>query len=238
MVVPTLQQGTSMSEQVSGAAPAGEAHLRAGGVILVVATVLEILAMAHHPHVSTPDVAAAIRQIVVLSPLAATVHGVLMALMLSIAFAFSEFALRRGASRPLIRAGAIAYGAGVVIMLIAALVSGFVLPDVAAWGAHESTVDLQMQAQLFTLCRALNQASANFGAVAMAAGIGFWSADLLRSQGAVKGVGVFGCLISVGLAAALLSGAIRLDVHGMSAVVLLQGVWSVAVGILMVRRKV
>jgi len=212
--------------------------VRIAGGILLAAAALEILAMAHHPTIVTPDVAEAIRQIVRFSALAAWVHGVLMSLMLLVAYGMSEFTLRRGWSRALIRAGAVAYGAGVLVMLGAALVSGFVLPDLAKWAPHLSVADLQIDAQLFILCRALNQSCANFGVVAMSAGIGLWSIDLLRSAGLPRAVGVMGCVVSLVPAAGLVSGSFRLDVHGMSAVALMQSIWTIGVAMLLLKRSI
>jgi hypothetical protein len=208
--------------------------LAAGGIILT-ATLLEILAMAHHPSAGTAAIADAPRQIAMLSGLAALVHGVLIGLMLLVAYGLSEFALRRGLRRPLIRAGAIAYGVGVIAMLGATLVSGFVIPDLAASTPHVSPLDLEINAELFVLCRVLNQTCANFGVVAMSAGIVFWSIDLLRDSGSRRLAGVLGCLVGVVPAFALLCGLLQLDVHGMTQVTALQGSWNVAIAVLLMR---
>jgi hypothetical protein len=208
------------------------------GAALSAATVLEILAMAHHPSVHTSDVAQAVHIISQLAPLGAWVHGTLQALLLIAVYGLSEFILRRGARHPLIRAGAIAYGAGVIAMLGAALVSGFIITNLMTLTPHTTPIDLQVNAQLLILCRVLNQACANFGAVAMSAGIALWSADLLRDSGTPRIVGVLGLTVSVAPALALMLGLMHLDVPGMTAVVLLQGVWNVAVGVAMMRSRI
>jgi hypothetical protein len=82
------------------------------GALLVAGSILEVIAMGHHPSVRTADVAAAVAAITALKTLSGVVHGILIALMLAIAYALSEFVQRRGMDRPLIRAGAISYGAG------------------------------------------------------------------------------------------------------------------------------
>jgi hypothetical protein len=213
-------------------------NMPTAGVILLVATFLEILAMAHHPSAGTPDTAQAVQEIARLAKLSALVHGVLMGLMLLVAYSFSEFALRRGLKGSLIRAGTIAYGAGTIVMLGAALVSGFVFSDLASLTPHVTAVDLQINEQLFILCRVLNRTCANFGVVAMSAGIGFWSVDLLRESGPHRMVGALGCIVGVFPVFALVCGLIHLDVHGMSAVVLLQGSWNVAIAVLLMRSSI
>jgi hypothetical protein len=208
------------------------------GAVLATATVLEILAMAHHPSVHTPDVAQAVHAISQLAPLGAWVHGVLQALLLIAAYGVSEFVLRRGLRRPLIRAGAIAYAVGVIAMLGAAMVSGFVIADLMRFTPHTTATDLQINAQLLVLCRVLNQSCANFGAVAMSAGIALWSTDLLRDTGAPRMIGFLGLAVSVAPAFALMFGLMHLDVPGMTAVIVLQAVWNVAVGIAMMRSRI
>jgi hypothetical protein len=160
---------------------------------------------------------------------------VLLALMLLVLYGLSEFALRRGIVRPLIRAGAIAYGCGAIAMMAAALISGFVVPHVAALTPHHSATDLQINAQLLILCRVLNQCSANFGAVAMCAGIGLWSCDLLLGPSPQRLLGALGCVVGALPAFALLSGLLHLDVNGMRAVVLAQAIWYVAVAVFLMR---
>jgi hypothetical protein len=218
--------------------PIGTRSTMIAGAILIVATGLEIASMAHHPSVRTSDAAQAVRQISDMASLSGWVHGTLLAFMLLIAYGFSEFVLRRGITRPLIRAGAITYAAGVLVMFGAAMVSGFIIGELMNLTPHATTVDLQINAQLLTLCRVLNQTWANVGAVAMSAGIALWSIDLLRSAGLARFIGFLGLAISVLPAGALIFGMMHLDVHGMTVVVLLQAAWNVAVGAAMLRERI
>jgi hypothetical protein len=208
------------------------------GALLLAASVLEIFGMAHHPTVHTHDVAVAVQQIADLSSLSAWVHGVLLALMLIIVFGFSEFVLRRGITRPAIRAGIIAYGAGVLVMIGAAMTSGFIITGLMSLTPHVTAGDLQINAQLLMLCRVLNQSCANFGVVAMSAGIALWSIDLLREAGVRRALGILGLVISVLPASALILGLIHLDVPGMTHVLLLQAVWNCAIGVALLRKVI
>ncbi len=201
----------------------------AAGAILLAATLLEVVGMAHHPSVHTPDVATAVQQIAQLGKLSGWVHGVLLAAMLCMAYGLLEFVLRRGALRPWMLAGSLAYGVGVLIMMGAGLVSGFILPGVAALTPHVSPTDLAINAQLLILCRVLNQSCANAATVAISAGILCWSIDLVRERGLLRGLSLLGFVVGILPAAALISGALRLDVHGMSEVVWLQALWNCGV---------
>ncbi|HEY2686399.1 MAG TPA: hypothetical protein VGI93_23000 [Steroidobacteraceae bacterium] len=200
------------------------------GALLVAGSILEVIAMGHHPSVRTADVAAAVAAITALRTLSGVVHGILIALMLAIAYALSEFVQRRGMDRPLIRAGAISYGAGVIFMSLAALTSGFITPGVAAFTSHASATDLAINAQILTLCQMINQSTANAGAVAMSVGILGFSLDILK-QARGRGIGLFGLLVGILPALLLPLGLAHLDVAGMTYVVILQGLWCVAVGV-------
>jgi hypothetical protein len=51
-------------------------------------------------------------------------------------------------------------------------------------------------------------------------------------------VGLIGVLAGAAPALLLITGGMRLDVHGMLLVVLVQGVWNIAVGILLIQRRI
>jgi hypothetical protein len=78
------------------------------------------------------------------------------------------------------------------------------------------------------LCRVLNQTSANTAVLAMSAGIASWSVRLLQSPGLRRAIGAVGCAVALVPAAGLLIGVMRLNVLGMSTVVMIQGVWNIA----------
>jgi hypothetical protein len=210
---------------------------RAAGALLIGGSILEIAAMAHHPSVHAHDLATVLVQLQALSAVSAWVHGVLIALMLIVFFALTEFAWQRDITRPAIRAGLIAYAAGVVAMMGAALVDGFVTPRLATLAAGLGAADLSITAQLLHLCLLFNQALARLGAVAMSVGIAAWSVDLVRGARAERALGVFGVAIGLGSAGALILGALQLDVHGMMLVLLLQVIWTTGVGVLLLRTR-
>ena len=120
-------------------------------------------------------------------------------------------------------------------MMGAALVDGFVTPRVGTLSAGVSATDLQVTAQLLKLCMLYNQALARLGAVAMSVGITAWSLDLVRAAGAERALGVFGVVIGLASAGALILGALQLDVHGMMLVLVLQVIWTTGVGVLLLR---
>jgi hypothetical protein len=229
-----VPQESIVPENVPGEARS-RAAARVAGALLIGGSILEIAAMAHHPSVHAHDVAAVLVQLQALGALSAWVHGVLIALMLTVFFALTEFAWQRGITRPAIRAGLIAYAAGVVAMMGAALVDGFVKPRVATLGAGLRAADLAITAQLLNLCMLFNQALARLGAIAMSAAIIAWSLDLLLRAGLERALGVAGMAIGLGCVAALLAGVLQLDVHGMMLVLVLQAAWTIGLGVLLLK---
>lgn len=222
-----------MPENLPGEARS-RAAARAAGALLIGGSILEIAAMAHHPSVHAHDMAAVLAQLQALSAASAWVHGALIALMLTVFFALTEFAWQRDIARPAIRAGLIAYAAGVVAMMGAALVDGFVTPRVAILAEGLRAADLSITAQLLNLCVLFNQALAHLGAIAMSVAIIAWSLDLLRRAGSERALGAAGIAIGLGCVAALIAGVLQLDVHGMMLVLVLQAAWTIGLGVLLI----
>jgi len=114
-------------------------------------------------------------------------------------------------------------------------VSGFITPRIALAVPALAPADPALIAQLATFATLFNQAFARCAAVLTSAGIALWSLDLLRGSVGARAVGVFGFLTGLGCATALVVGVLRLDVHGMTAVVVLQSAWMIGVGVLLLR---
>ena len=205
------------------------------GIALIAASVLEIPVMMHHPSVRTPDVVQSIARLREVASVSAWVHGLLIALMLVGFFGLTEFSLRRGIRRPLIRAGLTAYAFGVVAMIMATSVSGFVTAAVAARVPATTATDLSIAGDLFILCGVLSRTMANLATVLMSAAIIAWSLDFFRRAGFERVLGVVGIIVGVWTFVALITGALQLDVHGMLLVVVLQSMWVAGVGLLLLK---
>lgn len=213
-------------------------HSRTMGALLMVTTLLSAVVMAHHPHVSSPDLAVVMQQISDLAEMSSWVHGILIALMLTVYLGLTEFALLRGVERPLVRAGLIAYGAGMVAMLGAATIDGFITPYLPELLQKGGDQDPHVIAALINYSSLMNRSLADIGVIAMSAGIVCWSVGLMHSAGWPRIVGVLGILVGLSPAIGLLAGGYHLNMHGMLGVVLVQAIWNMAVGGLMVAGKV
>jgi hypothetical protein len=210
---------------------------RIAGVLLMVTTLLSLVVMAHHPHVNTATLAEAVQQLAALEGASEWVHGILIALLLLIYWCLTEYSLRRGVEKPLVRAGLVFYGAGVVAMLGAAAIDGFVIGHIPGLVANPNDMDMRITAQLLNLSSLFNRTLADIGVVAMSAGILAWSVGLLHSAGWPRAVGVIGVLAGMAPALGLILGAFHLNVYGMMGVLLVQAVWNIALGALLVAKR-
>jgi hypothetical protein len=210
---------------------------RIAGIVLVTVPLLSILMMAHHPSAGAHDPAGLVAEIAEKAPLSRIVHGALIALMGAELFAFIAFCKRVGFERSEVRAGFVAYSIGTGAMIGAALISGFIVSDLAAYYVQQASGDATSFVDLSRLAMTGNQALAKLGVVAMSAAIVLWSVALFRG-GRDRWVGIAGFIAGLAPAIALVAGVIRLDVGGMTLVVVLQAIWIVIVGIQLIRARI
>ena len=208
---------------------------RRAGIVLVAATIVSILAMAHHPSIHSHEPAAAIAEIGTKAALGRIVHGVLIALMGLELYAFAVLADRLGARRDAVRLGFVAYAIGIGAMIGAALISGFVVTHLASHYA-EAGADPSAFTNLARFAMAGNQSLAQLGVIAISVAILAWSVALLHDR-AQRWLAIVGLAASVLPALALVAGATRLDVSGMTLVVIAEAIWNVAVGVALIRGR-
>jgi hypothetical protein len=198
--------------------------------LLMLTTLVEILAIFHHPHVQDHDRLQATLQIVAVTHLAGWIHGVAIGCSLLIAYCLGEL-LRSRVPAPLMRAAALVYAAGIVGWITAATVDGWVLERLAGSLARETPADLESNARFFKMCMAWVVASTNVGVVLTSAGIFIASAGLLRNGRSWQIAGTLGMLVGAALSFSIVAGRLTMDGHGIIMAVGLQGLWFVSLGI-------
>jgi len=185
-----------------------------GGWSLIGAGAASILAMAHHP---TSYHAA----------IGPTVHGVMIFVLLVIAFGFAAFVLDRGVGRPAILAGAIAYAVSTFANLGAGTINGFIAPALAQG-------DAAIAQDILLLCWTANQTLAWLGVVTAGAAFLFWSLDLLRGpRPAARLIGVAGLAAGALPTILLVTGVLSLNATGAAILYAAQVAWGALVGLLM-----
>lgn len=205
------------------------------GLVIGIGYVLSLGLMALHPSLSSRDAAGAIAELTREAPINGLVHGGLIVLAAALVFGLTGFCARLGWQRSLVRAGMVAYGLGSMWVMGAALVSGFLVPALARRFEGGTAGELEGFRSLLRLCHDGNQLLAISGVLAMSAGIVSWSILLARRPGPARWAGAVGLLAGAVPILGLLTGHLRLHIHGMGLVVLLQGVWGALVAWWMLR---
>jgi len=198
---------------------------RIAGIVLLVAAVLIIMAMAHHPsgleHGDTR----------IGMTLGGFIHAAMIILLGANLWGLTVFSIRQTLGGWML-AGIVAYGISFVGNLIAGLVNGFIVPAVAAQVDHAESGDL------FILLWQSNQAAAQLGVYAASAAFFFWSISLLSRKKAEDLVmGGLGLLAAIVPSTALYTGMIALNVDGAFLAYGAQAAWTGLVGLQMLRQK-
>ena len=206
-------------------------------LVVLAGSVLSAAVMAHHPTTGASDSAGALAEIVREAPASRVVHGALIALMVLVFHGLGTFSGALGWHLARVRAAALAYGLGVVLHTLAALTSGFVVPALAERMPMPAETELETLRSLLVNAHVVNQALAMTGVVAMSAAVVAWSWVLLGRGRFARVLGGLGIVTSGPHALLILVGHIHLDVHHMTAVVVIQALWSVGVAVWMLRLR-
>lgn len=208
---------------------------RKAGIALIAGAVGGIVTMAVHPHRAdsmTPD---QIPHLVVTSGLA---HS--LAIVSFVVLFLGACGLTRRIAGPdrLAFAGLVVYGFAAVAVMMAAAVSGFVMPHILL----DEVSDARAAAPQWQIVAAsifqINQAFAGIFSIGLSAAIVLWSVSIVRNGGLPRWIAVYGCVAAPLFAVLVVVGHVRMDVHGMIVLVLIQAVWYVGAGVVMCRREV
>ena len=156
-----------------------------------------IAAIAHHPTVH-PGGGDAIAQIVRLAPLGRTVHGILIVVVLALFYAMTVFSMRQGLQFDRVIAALIAYAFATAAFIAAAVIDGFVIPDISQYAVDGSAQTRAVGFDLLNVCSMAVQAITWIAVAAASVALSLWSSGLLRVRGLSRALG------ALGIAAALL----------------------------------
>ena len=208
------------------------------GWILLIGPILATGFAFVHPQLSSHDLASVMRELAVGATFNGWVHGALIALYLCIATGFVGLSRRLGFERPAATAGLLFYVAGTLAMMGAAVINGFAL------GIFAGRYPVVNPDQSAALGSAINMAGsiavvwAGIGAAATSAAILAWSSLLVRRDGGLRVIGGGGIILGLATIGLLVSGTLTLNVHGFLLLVVSQAVWTIAVGIALLRDQI
>jgi hypothetical protein len=132
--------------------------------------------------------------------------------------------------------GLVLFGFSEVAVMIAAAVSGLVTPGLIHHMVAEPGSADTWRAVL-QLSGHLNQAFALIFVVASSVALVLWSTAIVRSNLFSRPLGIYGCLLGPLTILAVLSGHLRLNVHGFGMIALSQAIWFISAGVLLWRER-
>lgn len=211
---------------------------RIPGISLVASAILAMAAMAHHPTAGGGgDFAGFARNVERMAEVNQAVHGTMIVLVAVLTWTLVAFAARRGLHRPLVMAGMVAWAIAAVLMIIPPVFNGFVIVDIARRALASPEAADMLRVTMQTLSSGVG-VIVMIGTIGMSIAVFLWSADLARDTGPARWTGVLGLVAGAGLVIALPTAIGRLDLAGMTLVLVVWAVWFLAVGTLMILRRV
>ena len=213
-----------LKTRVSG----GHSQSRLFGWALIAAGVLAVVFMLHHPVAEGGNLAERLASMESMRGVASWVHGLLCAVLVVIWAGLMGLSQNLGWHRFAPVCGFVCISAGSLLYIGAAMISGFVVPELAADGSAGAAKSTH---QILALLWHGNQALANAGAVATAAAIGFLSCSMLSRSGLLQWTGGVGVVIAGATLLGLVLGWIALDVRGMTLVTIAHSGWYVLAGL-------
>jgi hypothetical protein len=204
---------------------------RKSGLALITAMVGTIITMAFHPtgHGLQQD------QFKHIELLNIAVHS--LALFCIPVLFLGALGLTRRLASPnrLALAALVFHGFASVAVMLAAAMSGLVGTYVARQMTSSPPGAADTWHIAFHLSGYMNQAFAQIFVVASSVAIVLWSVAMVRGNMLSRGLGIYGCIFGPLTAIAVLSGHLRLNVHGFGLVVLGQAAWFITAGVLLWR---
>lgn len=224
--------------RLQGAEESRRASDPTAALLVAGGTVLSLALMAHHPTTGAKDLAGAVDELAREAVLSGTVHGSLLVMMTLVFVGLLGLVARLGWRHHRSVAGTVFYSLGMVCMVGAALVNGFVVEGLASRYAGSPEAELEHLRPVLRLCFQANHTLAAAGTIAISLAILCWSSLLLGAGNAGRWIGLLGLVAGALPVLGLLSGHLHLDVHGMGAVLLAQGLWNLAVAARLLRPPV
>jgi hypothetical protein len=202
---------------------------RMSGMALIAGMLGSIITMALHPtarDLTTPEHSAFMMQLNV------AVHS--LALVCIPILFLGALGLTKYLSAPnrLAEAGLVVFGFAEFAVMIAATASGLIAPALFHHMAADPAM-AEMWRAVLALNGHLNQSFAMLYVVAASVAIVLWSAAILRAHILSRPLAIYGCILGPATLILVLSGHVRLNVHGFGMVVLGQAIWFISAGALL-----
>ena len=211
---------------------------KAYGWLLVASSILATGFAFMHPHLTSSELAAVMRELAAGARFNGWIHGVLIALYLGIATGFVGLTRRLGFERPAATAGLVFYVAGTLAMTGAAVINGFALGIFAGRYAAVPPDHIAGIGSAINMAGSIAAVWAGIGAAATSAAILAWSSLLVGRRGGLRVIGGGGILLGLATIVMFVTGTLILNLHGFLLLVVSQAVWTIVVGLALARQQI
>jgi hypothetical protein len=206
---------------------------RKSGIALITGMAGTIITMALHP--TGPDLASG--HAASMMQLNVAVHTLALVCVPILFLGALGLTQRLTSPNRLAVSGLVLFGFAEVAVMIAAAASGLIAPGLFHHMSTDSPTAADAWRAAMALNGHLNQAFALIFTVASSVAIVIWSTAILQSSIFNRALGIYGCILGSLTILGVLSGHIRLNVHGFGLVVLGQAIWFITAGVLLCRRN-
>jgi len=200
---------------------------RKSGIALIVGALGLIITMALHP---VPVASLTPEQVVRLMRMSGIAHSIAMVSALLLFLGACGLTRATLAADRIAFAALVTFGFACIAVLVATAVSGFIMPGIMELMLRDAPANAQQWQIVSAGIFQINQAFSRIYSVAASIAMILWSVSALRNGGFGYGVAIYGCIGAPIVVVAIAIGHLRLDVHGMAAVVVVQAVWFILVG--------
>ena len=210
------------------------------GLLLGLISIVSIFVILHHPSIAAHDVQQQINEMIRESPENALVHGSLIMFVILISFCLTAYAQLVGLNYVFVLFGLLIYWLGTLAMITAALMSGFVGPDLAEIYNETSEDKLLVFVGLKQLSWLINQSFANLGAICWCVAMCFWGVHLYIQQAQIVITRLFAVASFIAGAGVVLSfslGWLSLNVFGMTLVLVIVSIWQLGIAWLLFKHQ-
>jgi hypothetical protein len=223
------------SRQLANTAAVAPFDTRPAGIAIAVSAIASIVFVALDEGARGKDALSIMQSMVATQPMHQFVHVVAMTCLAGLMYGYTVLSQRLGLNRAPVVIGLTSYGLGTVLMLLAAVIDGFVSTDAAAMFVSGAPAAAETGYQIIrTLSGVLLPDLARVAWVFQSVAAISWSIALLRERGMQRTVGAIG-LVAGALPAVIVSivGTQMTDAIVVG-ILLAQAVWNLAAATLLV----
>jgi len=201
---------------------------RKSSLALIAAMLGTIITMALHP---TGHDLTASGHTEAMSQLNVAVHSLALICVPILFLGTMGLTKRLNAPDRLALSGLVLFGFAEVAIMIAAAASGLIAPGLIHHMLAAEPGTASVWSAVLALNGHINQAFASVFVVASSAAIVLWSAAMLKNKTFARALGIYGCILGPVAILAVVSGHLRLNVHGFGLVILLQAIWFITTAV-------